>query len=165
MLAAPLRQALWRVDAGIPAPQIISLTDAVSQAVAPERFQATMVAVFAAGALLLAAVGIYGVPAYLVARRRQELGIRLALGASPRTLVSMVVRQGLVPVAAGLVLGLAGALAAGRAVSALLFEVSPSDPATLGVVVALLGAVAMVACYIPARRATRIDPVTALRME
>ena len=106
---------------------------------------------------------MYGVPAFSVSRRTQELGIRLALGAPARSLVRMVVREGLAPVAAGLALGLFGALAAGRLIQGLLFDVAPADPWALGGVMVLLVAVASVACYIPARRITRIDPVQALR--
>ncbi len=165
VLAEPLRQAVWRVDPGLPAPDIRSLRQVVAQAVSPERFQMLLVGIFASGALLLAALGIYGVPAYAVSRRTQELGIRMALGAQPADLMRMVIRQGLTPVAIGLALGLAGALAAGRFVAGLLFDVTPYDPPTLGIVLLLVGAVAVIACYVPARRATRIDPMTALRFE
>ncbi len=164
-MAPLLRHAIAEVDPTVPVENVKTLMQVVDKALAPSRFQMMLVAVFAAAALLLASLGIYGVPAYMVARRRQELGIRLALGAPPRALVWMVVRQGLVPVFAGLALGFSGALAAGRLMATLLFDVSPSDPATLGLVLAVLGSVAMAACYIPARRATRIDPVTSLRLD
>jgi ABC-type antimicrobial peptide transport system permease subunit len=108
---------------------------------------------------------MYGVPAFSVSKRTQELGIRLALGAPSGSLVRMVVREGLAPVAAGLALGLLGALAAGRLIQGLLFDVAPADPRALGGVMVLLAVVASVACYVPARRITRIDPVQALRWE
>jgi putative ABC transport system permease protein len=164
-LAEPIRQAVWRVDPTLPAPDIRSLRQVAADAVAPERFQMVLIGAFAAGALLLAALGIYGVPAYTVARRTPELGLRLALGARPGDLLSMVIAQGLRPVGVGLLLGLAGSLAIGRFVAGLLFDVTPHDPATLAGVLLLVGAVALVACYVPARRATRIDPMTALRAE
>ena len=111
-IAGALRQAVWDVDAGVPVPTVTTLADVVKAAVAPNRFQALVVGSFAMSALLLASLGIYGVPAFAVARRTQELGIRLALGARPSALVGRVVRDGLAPVVAGLALGLAGALAA-----------------------------------------------------
>jgi putative ABC transport system permease protein len=155
-VAEPIRRAMRRVDPTLPSPEIRSLRQAADAAVAPERFQMLLIGVFASGALLLAALGIYGVPAYTVARRRRELGLRLALGAQPSELLRMVIRQGLTPVGIGLLGGLAGALAAGRFVASLLFDVTPYDPPTLAAVALLVGVVALVACYIPARRATRI---------
>ena len=127
-IAAALRQAVWDVDAGVPVPGVTTFADVLKAAVAPNRFQTLLVGSFAICALLLASLGIYGVPAFAVARRTQELGIRLALGANPRALVGSVVRDGLAPVVAGLVLGLAGALAAGRLVQGLLYDVSASEP-------------------------------------
>jgi putative ABC transport system permease protein len=164
-LAGALRTAVWEIDAAVPVPTVTTFTEAVGKAVAPNRFQMLLVGAFAASALLLATLGMYGVPAFSVTRRTQELGIRLALGAPSGSLVRTVVREGLAPVAVGLVLGLLGALAAGRLVQGLLFDVTASDPWALGVVIVLLATVASVACYIPARRVTRIDPVQALRWE
>jgi putative ABC transport system permease protein len=114
---------------------------------------------------LLASLGVYGVPAFAVARRTQELGIRLALGARPNALVGRVVREGLAPVVAGLALGLAGALAAGSLIQGLLYDVSANEPGAYAVVFTILAVVAGVACYLPARRIMRIDPVQALRWE
>jgi predicted permease len=164
-LAAAIRRTVWSVDAAVPVPTVTTLTEAVERAVAPNRFQMLLVGAFAASALLLATLGMYGVPAFSVSRRTQELGIRLALGASSRSLIRLVVYEGLVPVAAGLALGLLGALAAGRLIQGLLFDVAASDPLALGGVMALLIVVASAACYIPARRIARIDPVEALRSE
>jgi putative ABC transport system permease protein len=164
-IAAALRQAVWDVDAGVPVPSVTTFADVLKAAVAPNRFQTLLVGSFAICALLLASLGIYGVPAFAVARRTQELGIRLALGANPRALIGSVVRDGLAPVVVGLALGLAGALAAGRLVQGLLYDVSASEPGAYAVVFTILAIVAIVACYLPARRIMRIDPVQALRWE
>jgi predicted permease len=164
-IAGALRQAVWDVDAGVPVPSVTTFADVLKAAVAPNRFQTLLVGSFAMCALLLASLGIYGVPAFAVARRTQELGIRLSLGANPRALVGSVVRDGLAPVAAGLALGLAGALAAGRLIQGLLYDVSASEPGAYAVVFTILAIVAVVACYLPARRIMRIDPVKALRWE
>jgi ABC-type antimicrobial peptide transport system permease subunit len=164
-LAAAIRRTVWSIDAAVPVPTVTTLTEAVERAVAPNRFQMLLVGAFAASALLLATLGMYGVPAFSVSRRTQELGIRLALGASSPSLIRLVVYEGLVPVAAGLALGLLGALAAGRLIQGLLFDVAAADPRALGGVVALLSVVAAAACYLPARRIARIDPVEALRSE
>jgi len=121
--------------------------------------------VFAGLALLLAVAGIYGVLSYSVARRTSEIGVRVALGASRRTVLVLIMRQGLKPVLAGLGVGLVGALALSRLLSGMLFGVTPADPLTYGSV-ALLGIVtALFACYVPANRATRVDPMSALRYE
>jgi predicted permease len=164
-LAGELRKAVWEIDAAVPVPTVTTFSEAVEKAVAPNRFQMLLVGAFAASALLLATLGMYGVPAFSVTRRTQELGIRLALGAPSGSLVRMVVRQGLAPVGVGLVLGVLGALAAGRLVQSLLFDVTATDPWALGSVVGLLAAIALLACYVPARRVTQIDPVQALRSE
>lgn len=164
-MAGPLRQAVWDVDAAIPVPTVTTFASAVEQAVAPNRFQMLLVGAFALCALVLASLGIYGVPAFAVARRTQELGIRLALGARPSALVRAVVSEGLVPVLVGLVLGVLGAIAAARLVEGLLFDVSAQEPAAYAAVVAIITGVAIVACYVPARRVARIDPVQALRWE
>src|SRR5262249_48843460 len=147
-LAGVLRRAVWDVDPGVPVPTVTTFADVLETAVAPNRFQTVLVGSFAICALLLASLGIYGVPAFAVARRTQELGIRLALGAAPRALVHTVVRESLSPVVAGLALGLVGALAAGHIVEGLLFDVSARDPGAYAVVAVLLGVVAIVACYV-----------------
>ena len=165
MLADAFRRTVWSIDAAVPVPTVTTFAEAVERAVAPDRFQMLLVVAFAASALLLATLGMYGVPAFSVSRRTQELGIRLALGAPSGSLVRMVVREGLAPVAVGLALGLLGALAAGRLIQGLLFDVAPADPWALVGVMVLLAVVASIACYLPARRITRIDPVQALRSE
>jgi ABC-type antimicrobial peptide transport system permease subunit len=137
----------------------------MSASVAPERFQMWLVGAFAGCALLLASLGIYGVPAFAVVRRSQELAIRLALGAEPRSLVRTVVVQGLAPVVAGTVLGLVGAIAVGRSLQSLLFDITATDPLTLALVVVVFIAIGFAACYLPARRIAAIDPVETLRAE
>ena len=137
----------------------------LDQSVAARRFQAYLAAAFALAALLLASLGIYGVISFTVARRTPEMGIRIALGARRGQLMAMVLRQGMRPVLVGLAAGLAGALFLGRFLASELYGVAPDDPLTfLGVVIVLL-VVAIGACWIPARRATRIDALLALRFE
>lgn len=125
----------------------------------------TLLVAFAALALVLAAVGIYGVLAFSIAQRCREIGTRMALGAGSRQILTMVLGQGLALTLAGVALGAAAALALGRFLSSMLFGVTPTDPATFAAVSTLLVAVALAACYRPARRATRIDPIEALREE
>jgi putative ABC transport system permease protein len=137
----------------------------VSHSVAQRRFQLALVLLFACAALLLAGIGIYGVVSYSVTQRRSEMGIRMALGATGDDIRRMVVWHGMMPVFGGLTAGLFGALALGRIVSSLLFGVAPSDPVTFASISAVLLAVAAAACYIPAMRATRVDPMVALRYD
>ncbi len=124
-----------------------------------------LLAAFGVLALLLATIGIYGVMAFSTAQRTRELGIRLALGAEPRDVLRLILRDGARLSAWGVGLGVAGALAASRAVSSMLFGISPTDPLTFAAVVGVLGSASLLACYIPARRATRVDPVVALRQD
>ena len=137
----------------------------ISRSLARRRFAMLVLIVFAATALLLAAVGIYGVMSYAVARRRHELGVRATLGASRREIVGLVLRQCFTMAVIGLVCGMAATLALARFMAGLLYGVGPADPATLAAVALLLGGVALLACYIPARRATAVNPMTALRCE
>jgi putative ABC transport system permease protein len=137
----------------------------ISGSLAGRRFTMLVLIIFAATALLLAAVGIYGVMSYAVTRRTHELGIRVALGSSRREIVGLVLRQGMRLAAIGLAGGLVAALALTRLMAGLLYGVRPADPATLAAVALLLGGIALLACYIPARRATAVDPVVALRCE
>ena len=133
--------------------------------VAQPRFQTMLLSLFAALAVALAAIGIYGVIAQSVAQRTHEIGIRMALGAQPASVLKLVLREGLIVGIAGLALGLAATLATVRLLSGLLYEVPVFDPATLLVASVLLMAVVLAACYIPARRAARLDPMIALRWE
>jgi predicted permease len=142
-----------------------SMEQIILGSLAERRFTMMVLIIFAATALLLAAVGIYGVMSYAVTRRTHELGIRAALGASRREIVGLVLRQGMKLAAIGMAAGLVAALALTRFMAGLLYGVRPADPATLGAVTLLLGGIALLACYIPARRATAVDPVVALRCE
>jgi predicted permease len=144
---------------------IQTMEQTVSGSLAERRFTMLALIVFAATALLLAAVGIYGVMSYAVTRRTHELGIRVALGSSRGEIVGLVLRQGMRLAAIGLTGGLVAALALTRLMADLLYGVRPADPVTLGAVALVLGAIALLACYIPARRATAVDPVVALRCE
>ena len=164
-LAAAVRSEIWKVDPEIPVQKIRTMDEVISEAAAPRRFQMLLVLLFAASALLLASLGIYGVVSYTVAQRTNEIGIRVALGARTAAVYRMVLRQGLTPVVLGLVAGVAGALVLGRLLTSLLFEVSPADPLTIGAVMIALAAVAAFACTVPALRATRVDPMSALRYE
>jgi ABC-type antimicrobial peptide transport system permease subunit len=137
----------------------------ISRSLAQRRFTMLVLLIFAGTALLLAAVGIYGVMSYAVTRQSHEIGIRAALGASRWEILRMVLRRGMKLAGLGLVGGLAAAFALTRLMAGLLYGVRPADPATLSLVVLLLGAVALLACYIPARRATAVDPATALRAD
>jgi ABC-type antimicrobial peptide transport system permease subunit len=137
----------------------------VDLSVAQRRFQLTLMIVFAASALLVATLGIYGVVAYSVTRRRNEIGIRMALGAPRSRVLQLIIRQGMVPVVIGLAGGVAAALCLGRAIRGLLFEVQPADPLTIATVTAMLLVVGALACFIPARRAAATDAVAALRFE
>jgi predicted permease len=164
-IAPALRSTVWSIDPDTVVGEIRTMQNVVSSSVGQRRFQVWLIAGFAASALLLSCIGIYGVVSWSVARRRNEIGVRMALGATSGNVRRMVVGQGLRPVLAGLALGIAAALASGRVLSSLLFGVSPRDPWTIGGVAVVLAAVAALACYIPARRTTLADPLEALRYE
>jgi putative ABC transport system permease protein len=164
-IAAAIRHAIRQVDADVPVPQMRTMQQVMSDSVAQRRFQMLLVMLFAAAALALAGFGIYGAVSYSVARRRQEMGIRMALGAAAAGLERMVLWQAIRPVAAGLAVGIAAALAAGRVLSSLLFQVSARDPATIGGVALVLLLVSAAAAVPPARKATHVDPMSALRFE
>jgi putative ABC transport system permease protein len=164
-LSAAVRDQARALDPGEPVYQVVTMNERLSDSFAPRRFQMLLFGAFAAMASAIAAVGIYGVVSYAVSRRTHEIGIRMALGATPRDALKMVVRQGMLLALIGVGLGLAGALALTRVMKSLLFNVSATDPATfVGVPLALV-AVALIASYIPARRATKVDPLQALRQE
>jgi ABC-type antimicrobial peptide transport system permease subunit len=162
-LAASLRAAVSRVDPSQPIFDVETMAAIVGRRIEEPRLNATLLSIFAGLALALAAVGVAGVTAYAVTRRTGELAVRQALGASPRQAMSVVLSSGLKVCAAGIVVGLAGALALGQMLSGLLYGVAPRDLPTVGATAAALAAVAAAACWLPARRATRISPTVALR--
>ena len=162
---AALRRVIWSVDPEVPVPEIKTLDQVMSQSVGQRRFQMMLVLFFAAAALALAAVGTYGVISYSVTQRTAEMGIRMALGAQTSAVAAMVLRQGMLPVVVGLAGGAAAALALGRYIGSLLFEVSPSYPLAYVTAIAVLLLVSISACLVPARRATRVNPLEALRFE
>jgi putative ABC transport system permease protein len=164
-LAGAVRQQVAAVDKDQPVADIRSMEEIVSQSVGQQRFSLLLLSVFAGLALVLAAVGIYGVMAYSVTQRTREIGIRMALGAKPGDVLRLIVGKGMVLALAGVAAGLAGALALSRFLASLLFEVRPTDPVTFALVSAVLVAVALAASYLPARRATKVDPLVALRYE
>jgi putative ABC transport system permease protein len=164
-LAPSIRQAVAGIDKDQPVVDISSMESLLSASLAKARFSTLMLGVFAGVALLLAVIGVYGVVAYSVAERTREIGIRVALGALQKDVVQMVLRQGLLLAAAGAGFGVVAALGMTRLMVSLLFGTSAGDPATFVCVTCLLIAVALSACYIPARRAARIDPMVALRYE
>ena len=145
--------------------EIKTLEQIKDESMAGNRLQSMLFGIFAAVAMLLSAIGIYGVISYSVAQRTRELGIRAALGASSGSLLGLVLRSGMLMTLIGLVVGLAGALALSRLLQTMLFGVGERDPLTLGAAAWILGVVAVLACYIPARRATHVDPIVALRYE
>jgi putative ABC transport system permease protein len=145
--------------------EVRALEDYLGESVAQRRFSMTLLGVFSAVALVLAALGIYGVLAYSVAQRTREIGVRMALGARESTVATMVVRESLGVVGIGLAIGIVGALALTRVLASLLFDISPTDPLTFVAVTLGLGAVAVAASYLPARRASSVDPIVALRSD
>jgi putative ABC transport system permease protein len=164
-LAPAVRNAVWSLDSNLPVSEVQTMDAVVARATAQPRFNLFLLATFATVALVLAAVGIYGVMSYSVSRRTHEIGLRMALGAQPGDVVKVVVGQAMALAIIGASAGLVGALALGRFMSSFLYGVQPSDPLTFVAMAVVLGAVALAASYIPARRATRIDPLLALRHE
>ena len=164
-LVPALRQAVASVDSALPIYDVLTLEDRVAGALSRPRFNATLVAGFASAALLVAALGVYGMLSYSVASRRREIGVRLALGAAPRRIVRFIVAEGLQLAVAGVAIGLVAALAAGRVTRSVFVDVSPSDPRILAVVAIVMLAVACLAAFLPARRASAVDPIETLRQE
>lgn len=164
-LEGSVREALQRVEAGLHPRNLLTMREVLHDSLARQRFQSLLLALFGLTALCLAAVGVYGVIAYGVAERRGEMGIRLALGASRGSVLALVVRQGMGPVGAGLIVGVGAALFLTRLLRSLLYGVTSTDLPTFAAVTLVLGATGFVAAYVPARRATRVDPMIALRAE
>jgi putative ABC transport system permease protein len=164
-IAAAIRDRVRKVDRDVAVPEVRTMTHLLSNSLAQRRFQAGLLAAFAGLALLLASIGIYGVVSYTAAQRRPEIGIRVTLGADPRNVLSLMLLQGIRPVAIGVVVGLIAAAGLTRFLASLLFEVKPLDPLTFAAVPVLLSLIAVLACYLPARQAALIDPMTILRQE
>jgi putative ABC transport system permease protein len=164
-IASSVREQIAALDKGVPMYQVATMDQLLNNSVAPQRFDLFLLALFAMLALCLAAVGIYGVLSFGVSQRTHEIGIRMALGAHPQDILRLIVRQGMTLVLIGLLLGIAASVALTRFMSALLFDVSASDPLTFAGVAVVLLLVTLAACYIPARRAMKVDPMVALRYE
>jgi putative ABC transport system permease protein len=164
-LATSVRNAIWAVDEDQPVAAIDTMDHIVSEAIARQRFSMLLLGIFAALALVLAAVGVYGVMSYSVAQRTHEIGIRMALGARRSDVLQMTIKQGLKLVSAGMMLGLAAAFLMTRVLASLLFGISATDPVTFIGISLVLFAVAIVASYVPALRATKVDPIIAVRAQ
>ena len=163
-VTAAATAVLRQVAPDVP-PRFRTFGQIVAASLGERRFNLTLVAVFASTAMLLAVAGIYSVMVYTVTRRRREIGVRMALGASPRQVVGAILGHGLATTGAGIAAGALAAVALTRVLRSLLFDVTPTDPVTFAVVTAALAGVAALACYAPASRAARVDPVEALRQE
>jgi putative ABC transport system permease protein len=164
-MAQSIKQEIWKVDSQLPVTRVQTMGEVAAGSFAARRFNMSLLTLFAGLALVLAAIGIYGVMSYAVTQRTQEIGIRMALGARTVDVLKLVLRNGMTLVSIGIALGLAGALALTRLMVSLLFGVTPTDAFTIGLVSVVLIFVAFLACFIPARRATKVDPLVALRYE
>jgi putative ABC transport system permease protein len=164
-LLPAVKAAIWSVDKDQPIIRVATMDAMVAMSAAAQRFALRVFEVFGIVALALAAIGLYGVVSASVAERIREIGVRTALGASPADILRMIIRQGMTLTAAGIVIGVAGAIEATRAIASLLFDVSPLDAVSYATVIVVLACVAAIACWLPARRAAGSDPLIALRME
>jgi putative ABC transport system permease protein len=161
----PIETAIWSADRNVTVSEVQTMDAVIARANLQSRFNAALLATFAVVALMMSAVGIYGVMTYAVARRRHEIGVRMALGASRANVLGDILKRGMALALAGSVIGVLGGLILSRLMATLLYGVQPSDPLTFSGAAALLIMVALAACYVPARHATRVDPVVALRYE
>ena len=164
-LVAAARQAVREIDPALPAFAMTPLRDVINDSVAQRRFSMLLLAAFAATALFLAAVGIYGVVAYSVSQRTREIGVRLAIGAERRDVLALVIGGGMKLAAVGVAIGLAGALGLTQLITTMLYRVTPFDPLSYAVTASVLLTIAAIACYMPARRAMNVDPLVAIREE
>lgn len=164
-MAPAIKQQVWKVDSQLPVTKVQTMDEVAASSFATRSFNMLLLAIFAGLALVLAAVGIYGVMSYAVTQRTQEIGIRMALGARAPDVLRLIIRTGMTMTLIGVVIGLAGAVALTRLMTTLLFGVTPTDKLTFAVVAGVLIVVAFLACYLPARRATKVDPMEALRYE
>jgi putative ABC transport system permease protein len=162
-LIPAIRREVAAIDRELPVFNITPVETMIEDSIAKPRFHALLILSFAIVALALAVIGAYGVMSYAVGQRTQEIGIRMAMGASPRDVLHMIMREGLTIVAIGCAAGLAGALACGRLIAGFLFQTAPTDFGALAAITLVLAGATLLACYLPARRATRVDPMTALR--
>ena len=164
-LVAPVRTAIWSLDPNLPLAEVRSMEEVVSRSMARTTFTMLLLVIAAAVALLLGAVGIYGVISYVVSQRTREIGVRMALGAGRPDISRLVLRQGMSLALTGIAVGLLGAFLTSRLIVALLFEVSPTDPPVFATVPVLLALIALVACWVPAERAASVPPLEAIRAE
>jgi putative ABC transport system permease protein len=164
-LLPAVQQAVWNVNKSVPLGNPRTMNDIIARTLLQKRFTMVLLSIFAGAALLLAAIGLYGVISYSVAQRTREMGIRIALGAQRSDVLRLILRQGMTLVAAGVVFGVAASLGLTRLIASFLYGISASDPITFFVLSAALVFVAFIACWLPARRASSIDPIVALHSE
>ena len=165
VMGQAIKQQIWKVDPQLPISRFQTMDEVAASSFAARSFNMLLLGIFAGLALALAAVGIYGVMSYAVTQRTQEIGIRMALGARAPDVLRLIIKTGMTMTLIGVVIGVGGALALTRVMATLLFGVSPTDKLTFAAVSIVLAVVALLACYLPARRATKVDPMVALRYE